>query len=121
MEKTEFLENRLTDMLKKCYKHSKDFSALKSKKINYYKIRYTGGITFMRQGSKILDCTIRDGGLINNWDFSVEFVQDLYNGLSAAGVEYMEIGYKNSPKLLNATEPNPWRFLDDNFLERNFS
>jgi 4-hydroxy 2-oxovalerate aldolase len=29
----------------------------------------------------------------------------------------MEIGYKNSPKLLNATEPNPWRFLDDNFLK----
>lgn len=71
----------------------------------------------MEQNSKIIDCTIRDGGLINNWDFSVEFVQDLYNGLSSAGVEYMEIGYKNSPKLLNATEPNPWRFLDDNFLK----
>jgi len=71
----------------------------------------------MEHTSKIIDCTIRDGGLINNWDFSVEFVQDLYEGLSAAGVEYMEIGYKNSPKLLNATEPNPWRFLDDNFLK----
>lgn len=74
-------------------------------------------MTIMEQRSKILDCTIRDGGLVNNWDFSVEFVQDLYDGLSAAGVEYMEIGYKNSPKLLNATEPNPWRFLDDNFLK----
>lgn len=71
----------------------------------------------MEQRVNILDCTIRDGGLVNNWDFSVEFVQDLYNGLSAAGVEYMEIGYKNSPKLLNATEPNPWRFLDDKFLK----
>lgn len=71
----------------------------------------------MEQGSsKIIDCTIRDGGLINNWDFSIEFVQDLYNGLSDAGVEYMEIGYKNSAKLLQATEPNPWRFLDDAFL-----
>lgn len=71
----------------------------------------------MEHNTKILDCTIRDGGLVNNWNFSVEFVQDLYNGLSAAGVEYMEIGYKNSAKLLNATEPNPWRFLDDNFLK----
>ncbi|WP_227940317.1 aldolase catalytic domain-containing protein [Alkalihalobacillus deserti] len=71
----------------------------------------------MEHTSRIIDCTIRDGGLINNWDFSVEFVQDLYNGLNSAGVEYMEIGYKNSPKLLNATEPNPWRFLDDNFLK----
>ncbi|MEW8987848.1 MAG: aldolase catalytic domain-containing protein, partial [Bacillus sp. (in: firmicutes)] len=58
-----------------------------------------------------------DGGLVNNWDFSIEFVQDLYNGLNEAGVEYMEIGYKNSAKLLNATEPNPWRFLDDDFLK----
>lgn len=74
----------------------------------------------MDHRSKIIDCTIRDGGLVNNWDFSVEFVQDLYNGLSAAGVEYMEIGYKNSPKLLKATEPNPWRFLDDNFLKEIF-
>jgi 4-hydroxy 2-oxovalerate aldolase len=71
----------------------------------------------MEKSSKIIDCTIRAGGLVNNWDFSIEFVQDLYNGLSASGVEYMEIGYKNSPKLLNATEPNPWRFLDDNFLK----
>ncbi|MCM3537350.1 aldolase catalytic domain-containing protein [Priestia endophytica] len=71
----------------------------------------------MEHNSKIIDCTIRDGGLVNNWDFSIEFVQDLYNGLSAAGVEYMEIGYKNSAKLLQATEPNPWRFLDDNFLK----
>ncbi|WP_246943375.1 aldolase catalytic domain-containing protein [Bacillus pinisoli] len=70
-----------------------------------------------QQRSNIIDCTIRDGGLVNNWDFSVKFVQDLYEGLSEAGVEYMEIGYKNSPKLLNATEPNPWRFLDDNFLK----
>jgi 4-hydroxy 2-oxovalerate aldolase len=71
----------------------------------------------MVHSSKILDCTIRDGGLVNNWDFSVEFVQDLYNGLSEAGVEYMEIGYKNSAKLLNATEHNAWRFLDDEFLK----
>ncbi|MDB5054217.1 MAG: pyruvate carboxyltransferase [Bacilli bacterium] len=68
-----------------------------------------------RNNCKILDCTIRDGGLVNNWDFSVEFVQDLYKGLSAAGVEYMEIGYKNSPKLLKG-EAGPWRFLDEKFL-----
>lgn len=66
--------------------------------------------------AKILDCTIRDGGLVNNWDFSVEFVRDLYYSLNAAGVEYMEIGYKNSPKLLKGAEAGPWRFLDEQFL-----
>ncbi len=68
---------------------------------------------------KIVDCTIRDGGLVNNWDFSVEFVQKLYAGLNEAGVDYMEIGYKNSPKLLKgADEAGPWRFLDDEFLRK---
>ncbi|TCZ77731.1 nucleoid-structuring protein H-NS [Paenibacillus albiflavus] len=66
---------------------------------------------------KILDCTIRDGGLVNNWDFSVQFVQDMYRGLSAAGVEYMEIGYKNSPKLLKGADAGPWRFLNEDFLK----
>lgn len=66
--------------------------------------------------NKILDCTIRDGGLVNNWDFSVDFVRDLYYSLNAAGVDYMEIGYKNSPKLLKGAEAGPWRFLDEAFL-----
>lgn len=67
--------------------------------------------------TKIVDCTIRDGGLVNNWDFSVEFVQNLYAGLNEAGVDYMEIGYKNSPKLLKgADQAGPWRFLHDEFL-----
>lgn len=69
--------------------------------------------------SKIVDCTIRDGGLVNNWDFSVEFVQHLYHSLNEAGVEYMEVGYKNSPKLLSGAEDaGPWRFLDDDFLRK---
>jgi 4-hydroxy 2-oxovalerate aldolase len=65
---------------------------------------------------KIVDCTIRDGGLVNNWDFSVEFVKDMYRGLSEAGVEYMEIGYKNSEKLLKGGDSGPWRFLNENFM-----
>lgn len=69
--------------------------------------------------NKIVDCTIRDGGLVNNWDFSVEFVQKLYAGLNEAGVDYMEIGYKNSPKLLKGAESaGPWRFLNDDFLRK---
>ena len=64
----------------------------------------------------ILDCTVRDGGLVNNWDFTPEFVSELYNALNKAKVEYMEVGYKNSPKLLKA-EAGPWRFLNDDHLK----
>ncbi|MFD2114412.1 aldolase catalytic domain-containing protein [Paenibacillus yanchengensis] len=75
-------------------------------------------MTANKKHCKIVDCTIRDGGLVNNWDFSVEFVQHLYNSLNEAGVDYMEIGYKNSPKLLQGAEAaGPWRFLDDDFLK----
>lgn len=65
---------------------------------------------------KIVDCTIRDGGLVNNWDFSIEFVRDLYQSLSEAGVDYMEIGYKNSPKLLKGSDAGLWRFLNEEVL-----
>lgn len=67
---------------------------------------------------KIVDCTIRDGGLVNNWDFSEDFVRNLYDKLNRAGVEYMEIGYKNSPKLVDANGAGPWRFCEDDFLKR---
>ena len=53
---------------------------------------------------KVLDCTIRDGGLVNKHDFSLEFVRRLYTLLSAAGVDYMEMGYKNSPELFDPKE-----------------
>ncbi|MBB6451668.1 4-hydroxy 2-oxovalerate aldolase [Salirhabdus euzebyi] len=70
----------------------------------------------MKTNVKVLDCTIRDGGLVNNWDFDVDFVRDLYDSLNAAGVDYMEIGYKNSPKLVDTEGVGPWRFCEDDFI-----
>ena len=48
---------------------------------------------------KILDCTLRDGGLVNNFAFSDDFVKDLYVANIASGVDYMEFGYKASKRL----------------------
>ena len=45
---------------------------------------------------KVLDCTVRDGGLINQWQFSDDFVRKVFTALSQSGVDYMEIGYKSS-------------------------
>ena len=61
---------------------------------------------------KVLDCTIRDGGLVNKHDFSLEFVRRLYQLLTAAGIDYMEMGYKNSPELFDPKEYGPWKFCD---------
>ena len=43
---------------------------------------------------KVLDCTIRDGGLINDHCFEDGFVKAVYETCVAAGIDYMEIGYK---------------------------
>ena len=37
-----------------------------------------------REKIKVFDCTIRDGGLINNHDFDHRFVREVYKALSAA-------------------------------------
>lgn len=71
-----------------------------------------------RQEIQVVDCTIRDGGLINNHHFSVEFVRDVYKALSDAGVNTMEIGYKNSNKLFSEKEFGPWKFCSDEILEQ---
>ena len=42
---------------------------------------------------KLLDCTLRDGGYINNWDFSPNFGKALYRAASVAGVDYVEVGF----------------------------
>ncbi|MCL6443855.1 MAG: aldolase catalytic domain-containing protein [Alicyclobacillus sp.] len=65
---------------------------------------------------RVLDCTIRDGGLVNAWDFSPEFVRGVYEALSEAGVEYMEIGYKNSRNLVKVENAGPWAFLDESLI-----
>jgi 4-hydroxy 2-oxovalerate aldolase len=71
-----------------------------------------------REKIKVLDCTIRDGGLINNHDFDVRFVREVYKALSAAGVDYMEVGYKNSKKLFSPSEFGKWKFCDDSDINK---
>lgn len=66
-----------------------------------------------REKIKVLDCTIRDGGLINNHDFDTRFVRQVYKAISEAGVDYMEIGYKNSKRLFSSKEFGRWKFCDD--------
>ncbi|MDO8489063.1 MAG: aldolase catalytic domain-containing protein [Candidatus Omnitrophota bacterium] len=66
-----------------------------------------------REKIKVLDCTIRDGGLMNNHDFDLRFVREVYKALSEAGIDYMEIGYKNSRRLFNPKEFGKWKFCDD--------
>jgi 4-hydroxy 2-oxovalerate aldolase len=67
---------------------------------------------------KVLDCTIRDGGLINNWQFSNEVVRKVFLALSAAGVDYMEIGYKSSEQYFSRAEHGAWKFCTEEDIKR---
>lgn len=66
-----------------------------------------------REKIKVLDCTIRDGGLMNNHNFDLCFVREVYKALSQAGIDYMEIGYKNSQRLFSVKEYGKWKFCHD--------
>lgn len=67
---------------------------------------------------KVLDCTVRDGGLINAWQFNDDFVKKVFAAVSQAGVDYMEIGYKSSDKYFSREENGPWKFCSEDDLKR---
>lgn len=46
----------------------------------------------------ILDCTLRDGGYYNNWDFSQSVVDAYLNAVAGAGIDYVELGLRNFPR-----------------------
>jgi 4-hydroxy 2-oxovalerate aldolase len=71
-----------------------------------------------RKEIKILDCTIRDGGLMNNHDFDDRFVRAIYKAVSEAGIDYMEIGYKNSRKLFPGDKYGAWKFCSDDDIRK---
>ena len=70
------------------------------------------------ENTKVMDCTVRDGGLMNKWQFDDEFVSGVYNACLEAGVDYMEIGYLSSEKAFSRKEVGPWKFCSDNDLKR---
>lgn len=72
-----------------------------------------GNLMTFRPDIKIVDATIRDGGLVNNFFFTDEFVKDLYEANIKSGVDYMEFGYKASKDLFDKKEFGKWKFCDE--------
>ncbi len=65
---------------------------------------------------KIIDCTIRDGGLMNNWEFDKTMVREVFKGLADAGVDYVELGYRADQRQFSKQDHGPWRFCDEQDL-----
>jgi len=67
---------------------------------------------------RVLDCTIRDGGLINDHKFEDGFVKGVYEACIAAGIDYMELGYKASKRIFAPANFGVWKYCDEDVLRR---
>ena len=67
---------------------------------------------------KVLDCTIRDGGLINDHCFEDNFVKAVFTAVSAAGVDIVELGYKNSDKIFSPDKFGKWKFCHEDQMRK---
>jgi 4-hydroxy 2-oxovalerate aldolase len=77
-----------------------------------------GLMTDRRHDVKVLDCTIRDGGICNDWRFDPDLVKRTWRALRRAGVDVMEIGYRSPHGPVDASKPQsgPWKHCDDDVL-----
>ncbi|MCM1064400.1 MAG: aldolase catalytic domain-containing protein [Eubacterium sp.] len=66
-----------------------------------------------RPDIKVVDATLRDGGLVNDFYFTDEFVRALYLTNLRAGVDYMEFGYKSSKEMFDVNKFGKWKFCND--------
>lgn len=69
-----------------------------------------------QENIRILDCTIRDGGLINNFYFEDELIKAVYDTCEASAVDYMEIGYKSSKEIFLPSNFGKPKFCDEAFI-----
>ncbi|MCI0469807.1 MAG: nucleoid-structuring protein H-NS, partial [Nitrospirae bacterium] len=67
---------------------------------------------------KVIDCSVRDGGLMNKWQFDDAFVEKVYTACTMAGVDYMEIGYLSSESAFSRNEVGPWKFCAETDIRR---
>lgn len=72
-----------------------------------------GNLMNVRRDIKVVDATLRDGGLCNKFMFSDEFVRELYKSNIKSGVDYMEFGYKASKNLFSKSDFGKWKFCDE--------
>lgn len=63
---------------------------------------------------KIIDCTLRDGGYYNSWDFDPILVSDYLCAMDAVGVDYVELGFRQikNEKYLGAHAYTSTKYLD---------
>ena len=62
----------------------------------------------------LLDCTLRDGGYYNNWDFEPDIVERYLCSMQTASIDVIEIGFKSLSK---SSFFGSYYYFSDEFLE----
>lgn len=71
-----------------------------------------------RPDVKVVDATLRDGGLVNDFYFPDEFTKALYLANLRSGVDYMEFGYKASKEMFDEDKFGKWKFCKDEDIRK---
>ncbi len=69
-----------------------------------------------RPSIKVVDATLRDGGLVNDFRFPQGFEKALYEANVKAGVDYMEFGYRADTDMFDPQKFGPCKFCSDDFI-----
>lgn len=69
-----------------------------------------------RDSIKVVDATLRDGGLVNDFFFGEEFTKALYRANVRAGVDYMEFGYRADKDMFDESKFGPSKFATDEYI-----
>ncbi len=62
---------------------------------------------------KILDCTLRDGGYYNNWEFKKDLINEYLKVMQLIKVDYVEIGFRFLDKIKTK---GPLAYSEEKFL-----
>ena len=68
----------------------------------------------MDHKSRILDCTLRDGGYYNEWDFPIELAHNYLRAVNSAKIDYAEVGFRSFD---NNGFKGPFAFCTEDFLK----
>ena len=63
---------------------------------------------------KILDCTLRDGGYYNNWEFNKDLINEYLKVMEDIKVDYVEIGFRFIDKVRTK---GPCAYSQESFLK----
>lgn len=66
---------------------------------------------------RMLDCTLRDGGCVNNFNFGEMYMNQILSGIEDSGIEIVELGYIDTK---DGSPAGRTKFSDEKIICQNF-